>query len=424
MRRTWAPSLGLALGLYVLLCIPAANCFATLAPHLNCSPGARAAFCSVQSLSQTAWTTRRTLSDHGLVCLRSQADGEATPHKSASVTGRGTRVCIVGGGFGGLYTALQLAQLQPLQAEEDRAKITLVDESERFVFLPLLYELVTGELKDWEVAPVFVDLLKGTDIEFVHGKLSSLDHRTRSLSVDLAPLAGGGSRQVQYDKLVLATGASAAMPPDAAAAGALPFMRVEDAKELRARLGQLRFTAARRSDERRRAGKPERPAIAIVGGGYSGVELACSLAETVGKWADVKLLHRGDTVMAGSTRFNRITSYQELRRRGVALSTSADVSEITKDSMTVRTVAAKGATEPPRERREAFDILVWTAGTASNALVEVMPTRHPTPSTIPPHPTPHTPHPTLHTPHPTSQATARTLTPEGLNRNPETRPKA
>lgn len=55
-----------------------------------------------------------------------------TPHKSESVTGAGTRVCIVGGGFGGLYTALQLARLQPLQSEKVRAKITLVDSGERY----------------------------------------------------------------------------------------------------------------------------------------------------------------------------------------------------------------------------------------------------------------------------------------------------
>ncbi len=40
----------------------------------------------------------------------------------------------------------------------------------RFVFLPLLYELVTGELKDWEVAPVFTDLLAGTGIRFLQGQ--------------------------------------------------------------------------------------------------------------------------------------------------------------------------------------------------------------------------------------------------------------
>jgi len=43
----------------------------------------------------------------------------------------------------------------------------------RFAFLPLLYELVTGELKDWEVAPVFNDLLEGTGVKFVHGKVGS-----------------------------------------------------------------------------------------------------------------------------------------------------------------------------------------------------------------------------------------------------------
>ena len=42
----------------------------------------------------------------------------------------------------------------------------------RFVFLPLLYELVTGELKDWEVAPVFSDLLDGTGVKFVQGQVS------------------------------------------------------------------------------------------------------------------------------------------------------------------------------------------------------------------------------------------------------------
>ena len=169
-------------------------------------------------------------------------------------SGKGTRVCIVGGGFGGLYTALQLAQLLPLQSEGERAKITLVDSGERydmcnlqyphlaacpdsrktctptcylwhrFVFLPMLYELVTGELKDWEVAPVFTDLLEGTPIEFVHGVCTSNFHRkppphvcicsctplrcvysgttsgldlsTRCLKVDLAAVAGGGTTEV------------------------------------------------------------------------------------------------------------------------------------------------------------------------------------------------------------------------------------
>ncbi len=44
-------------------------------------------------------------------------------------SGRGNRICILGGGFGGVYTALKLAALAPL--EDPKAEITLVDTSER-----------------------------------------------------------------------------------------------------------------------------------------------------------------------------------------------------------------------------------------------------------------------------------------------------
>ena len=60
------------------------------------------------------------------------------------------QICILGGGFGGLYTALRLSQLP---WEGTPPTITLVDHRDRFLFLPLLYELVTDELQTWEIAP-------------------------------------------------------------------------------------------------------------------------------------------------------------------------------------------------------------------------------------------------------------------------------
>ncbi|MGL4497820.1 MAG: NAD(P)/FAD-dependent oxidoreductase, partial [Planktothrix sp.] len=51
-----------------------------------------------------------------------------------------TRICILGGGFGGLYTALRLSQL-PWQKSE-QPEIVLVDQNDHFLFLPLLYELL------------------------------------------------------------------------------------------------------------------------------------------------------------------------------------------------------------------------------------------------------------------------------------------
>ena len=62
-------------------------------------------------------------------------------------------IVILGGGFGGLYTTLALSRLPWSKLE--RPQITLVDQRDRFLFSPLLYELLTGELQTWEIAPPF-----------------------------------------------------------------------------------------------------------------------------------------------------------------------------------------------------------------------------------------------------------------------------
>lgn len=48
-----------------------------------------------------------------------------------------------------------------------RAQITLVDQGERFIFKPLLYELLNGTAAAWEVAPTFAQLLAPYPIQFV-----------------------------------------------------------------------------------------------------------------------------------------------------------------------------------------------------------------------------------------------------------------
>lgn len=45
--------------------------------------------------------------------------------------------------------------------------MTLIDQSERFVFKPLLYELVNGAASPEEVAPPFMQLLSPYSVNFV-----------------------------------------------------------------------------------------------------------------------------------------------------------------------------------------------------------------------------------------------------------------
>lgn len=82
-------------------------------------------------------------------------------------------MCILGGGFGGLYTAVRLDQL--LWPRENKPQVTLIDQSERFVFKPLLYDLLAGVAQPWEVAPAFAQLLSPYNINFVKGAVASVE---------------------------------------------------------------------------------------------------------------------------------------------------------------------------------------------------------------------------------------------------------
>ena len=70
------------------------------------------------------------------------------------------RIVVVGGGFGGLYTALQLSK----QFREEEAEVILIDPKDRFVFLPLLYELAVGTASSVEVAPTYASLLNNSKV--------------------------------------------------------------------------------------------------------------------------------------------------------------------------------------------------------------------------------------------------------------------
>ena len=54
----------------------------------------------------------------------------------------------------------------PKKASLVLVQITLIDQNERFVFKPLLYELLTDRAGDMDVAPTFSKLLAGTSVTF------------------------------------------------------------------------------------------------------------------------------------------------------------------------------------------------------------------------------------------------------------------
>jgi demethylphylloquinone reductase len=256
-----------------------------------------------------------------------------------------TRICILGGGFGGLYTALRVSQMPWSQSE--KPEIVLIDQNDRFLFTPLLYELVTGELQTWEIAPPFEEVLANTGVRFCQATVAGIDSQAKCVHLHDRPA-------LPYDRLVLAMGGETPLEQvPGAQSYAIPFRTIADAYRLEERLRILE-----ESDR-------EKIRIAIVGAGYSGVELACKLADRLKKRGRIRLVELSDQILRNSPEFNRQAASQALSDRGIWLDLETAVEAISVESISLLYKAKVDAIP--------VDLVLWTVGTQVAEAVRSLP---------------------------------------------------
>lgn len=267
------------------------------------------------------------------------------PCNRTPMTAQPTGICILGGGFGGLYTALRLSQLPWEKSQEP--EIVLVDRHDRFLFSPLLYELLTGELQSWEIAPPFAELLANTGVRFIQATVADIDVDSKQVQLD-------NGQKLQADRLVLALGGETPlhMVPGCAE-HAIPFRTIADAYRLAEKLRLLEQSDA------------EKIRIAIVGAGYSGVELACKLADRLETRGRVRLIELGDMILRTSSEFNREAAMNALSSRGVWIDLETTVQSIEADSISL--VYKEQLDKIP------VDVVLWTVGTLVADVVRSLP---------------------------------------------------
>jgi NADH dehydrogenase len=277
-----------------------------------------------------------------------------------------TRILILGGGFGGVYTAIALERLL---RRDSSVEIALVNRENYLVFQPMLPEIISGSIGILDTITPIRRLCPNTNL--YTRTIESIDLKRRRIRA----AAGFGSQQddLAFDHLVIALGNVTSMASQPGLCEyALPFKNLGDALTVRNHIIHVLEEAdiERDGDVRRML-----LTFVVAGGGFSGVEAVAELNDFVRAGATsfrninpaeirVVMLHAGSLILPelpeGLARF----AQRLLAKRGV---------EIRLD--TRLRGATAGAALLDGGERIATRTLVTTVPSAANPLVSALPCR-------------------------------------------------
>lgn len=272
---------------------------------------------------------------------------------------RPARIVILGGGFGGLAVATHLEA----HSSERESEITLISRENFSVFTPMLPEVSSGALDVRHVVTPIRTQLRRTN--FLLADVSRIDPQARR--VQYVHTLTGRSDYAEYDQLVVALGSSTStfgLPGVAERVFALKTL--EDAGILRNRLVWLLELADATTD----AERIERYlTVAVVGGGFTGVEAAGELIELFRSVAHfykhvrrenlrIVLIEGGPTLLPGLPPRMGEYSADHLRGRGVEILTGDGVASADDEGIVLQS-----------GRRIETATIVWSAGVAPSTTI-------------------------------------------------------
>ncbi len=269
------------------------------------------------------------------------------------------QVVIVGGGFGGLYTAKHLAKAN--------VNVTLIDKRNFHLFQPLLYQVATGTLSPGDISsPLRAVFSKSKNTQVLLGEVNDIDPKAQQVKM--------GDRVVPYDTLIVATGANHSYFGKDNWKDLAPGLKtVEDAIEMRRRIFGAFEAAEKETDPEKRSAWLT---FVIVGGGATGVELAGAIAELAYKTLkeDFRNIDTSETKILLLQGSDRILPHMapdlsqeatvSLQKLGVVIHTNTRVTNIDNDIVTFK--QAGEVKEIPSQT------ILWAAGVKGSAMGQIL----------------------------------------------------
>ncbi len=249
-------------------------------------------------------------------------------------------IVVLGGGFGGLSTVIALL------ANLGEIPIILIDQNERFLFKPFLYELLADELSLWEAAPKYSALASELGFIFVQDTVVEIDKLKGKIST-LSKL------EIKYSQLVISTG----MITDYSGVEGLKdyaygFSNLYD-------LGRIKELIARINC----SSECKKPLV-ISGAGPTGVELACKISDLVNNRIQIYLVEKGKKVLQNCKSFNREKSIEALGKRNIKIYLEHVVKSVNLNYLELSSAYDQS------KNIEMIDYfsLIWTAGLQPSSL--------------------------------------------------------
>ncbi len=242
-------------------------------------------------------------------------------------------IVIVGAGFAGMTFALSLKNLNP------SLPILVVDSESNFIFKPLMYEVLSKEIRMWEATPKFANIFSDAGITFLKNCLTKISFKENILEFS-------DELKLSYQYLVICTGS---IPNSFSIKGVDEncyfFNDFQDLKKLKSFFIKLQKTSFHKK-------------LFIVGGGPSGIELACKIKDIFIDQFEINVIEKSNEILNRNKIFNREQAEKALEKRKINVLLNSRVKEVSETKISID--GEDGITSLDK------DIVIWTAGVKPN----------------------------------------------------------
>lgn len=272
-----------------------------------------------------------------------------------------TRVLILGGGFGGLYAALEFEK-----RKDPRFEVTVVNRENFFLFTPMLHEIAASDLDLTNIVNPIRKMIR--HVNFFCGDVDKIDLKNKRVTVSHG--FEHHSHDLEFDHLVLGLGSvTNFFNLPGVAERALTMKSLGDAIQLRNRL----IAHLEEADtECAQADRSSLLTFVVAGGGFAGVETIASvndfLRDALPYYPNLKesmlrivIVHPGEFILPElGEKLGRYAD-RKLRERGVEIHAKAKVAAVRPNEIELST-----------GKRITSSTLIWTAGVSPNPTLNLV----------------------------------------------------